>query len=138
MALNPHLSDTAASAAANAIAPLANSGKLELYSGTQPANANTAPASPPTNVLLATLTMAATAFPGGATGGVLTAGTITSGTAIATGTAAWWRLYESDAATALIDGSVGTGVNYNLVMNSAAIVTGATVAVSAMTVTITE
>ena len=71
-------------------------------------------------------------------GGVLTAGTITSGTAIATGTAAWWRLYESDAATALIDGSVGTGVNYNLVMNSAAIVTGATVAVSAMTVTITE
>ena len=138
MALNPHLADAAANAAANAIATLASGGKLELYSGVQPANANTGPASPPTNVLLATLTMAATAFPGGATGGVLTAGTITPGPAVASGTALWWRLYESDGTTPLVDGSVGTGVNYNLVMNSAAIVLGATVAVSAMVVTITE
>ena len=135
MALNPHLSDTAANAAADAIAALADAGKLEIFSGTQPANANTAPAGG--NHLLATLTMAATAFPGGATGGVLTADTITSGTAIYSATATWFRLYESNGTTAICDGSCGTS-NANLIMNSVAIVTGATVAVSAFTLTITE
>ena len=135
MALNPHLADAAANAAANAIATLANAGKLEIFSGTQAANANTAPDG--SNHLLATLTMAATAFPGGATGGVLTAGTITSGTAIYSATATWFRLYESDGTTSLCDGSCGTG-NANLIMNSVAIVSGATVAVSAFTLTITE
>ena len=70
MALNPHLADAAASAAADAISALANSGKLELYTGTQPANANTAPGVG--NTLLVTLTMNATAF-GAAVAGVLTA-----------------------------------------------------------------
>jgi hypothetical protein len=37
MALNPHLSDTSANAAAVAIGTLANSGQLAIYQGTQPA-----------------------------------------------------------------------------------------------------
>ena len=59
MALNPHLADAAANAAANAIAPLANSGKLRIYDGVQPANANAAIGG--VN-LLAELTMNAAAF----------------------------------------------------------------------------
>lgn len=135
MALNPHLADAAASAAADAISALANSGKLELYTGTQPANANTAPGVG--NTLLVTLTMNATAF-GAAVAGVLTANAIASGNAVASGTATWWRLFKSDGTTPLVDGSVGTGANYNAVMNSAAIVSGATVAISAFVLTITE
>lgn len=135
MALNPHLADAAANAAAEAIAALADSGIIRVYSGTQPANANTAPAVG--NHLLATLTLAATAFPGGATAGVVTADAITPGTAIYSATATWFRLLKADTTTALCDGSVGTG-NANLILNSTAIVSGAAVAVSAFTLTITE
>ena len=59
MALNPHLSDTSANAAAAAIGTLANSGTLAIYQGTQPANANGDASG---STLLATLSLAATAF----------------------------------------------------------------------------
>ena len=79
MALNPHLSDTSANAAAVAIGTLANSGQLAIYQGTQPANANGDASG---STLLATLTLAASAF-GAPTAGVITAGAITSGQAVA-------------------------------------------------------
>lgn len=133
MANNPHISDTAANAAADAIAPLANSGKLRIYDGSQPANAN---AGIGAATLLAELTMNATAF-GAAAAGVITANAITSGTAAATGTAAWFRIWKSDGTTSLMDGSVGTsGCDLNL--NSTAIQSGATVSVTSLTYTQTE
>lgn len=133
MALNPKFSDTSANAAANAIAALANGGDLKIYDGTQAVNANTAVGA---QVLLATLTFNATAF-GGAVAGVCTANAITSAAAVATSTATWFRALKSDHATVVFDGSIGTaGANINL--NATAIVTGATVAVSALTVTATE
>jgi hypothetical protein len=81
--------------------------------------------------------MAADAFPSPASGGVATAGAIAPGTAGYSATATWFRLLQSDTTTALCDGSVGTA-NANLVLNSTAIVSGAAVAVSAFTLTITE
>jgi hypothetical protein len=133
MALNPHFSDTAANAAANALTALLNSGKLRIYDGSQPANANTAVS---TQNLLAELTFNATAF-GGASAGVATANAITSATAAATGTAAWFRAVKSDGTTVVWDGSVGTsGANLNL--GTVAISSGATVSVSALTYTFTE
>jgi hypothetical protein len=133
MALNPHFSDTGANAAANALTALLNSGKLRIYDGSQPANANTAVS---TQTLLAELTFNATAF-GAASAGVAAANAITSATAAATGTAAWFRAVKSDGTTVVWDGSVGTsGANLNLA--TVAISSGATVSVSALTYTFTE
>ena len=136
MALTPHLSDTSANAAAAAIGTLANSGQLAIYQGTQPANAN---GSASGSTLLATLTLAASAF-GAPNAGVITAAAITSAQAVAGGTAQWFRVFESDGITALFDGSIGLtppgGANIN--MAATTIVQGAYVSVSALTFTVTE
>jgi len=133
VALNPHFSDTAANAGANAVAALCNSGKLRIYDGSQPANANTAVS---TQNLLAELTFNATAF-ASAVAGVCTANAITSAAAALSGTAAWFRAVQSNGTTVVFDGSVGTsGANLNL--TSVAISSGATVSVSALTYTFTE
>lgn len=131
MALSPKLSNTAANAAADAVCALANSGKLRIYDGAQPATADTAIT---TQTLLAELTLNATAF-GAASAGVATANAITSdASADATGTASWFRVLKSDGTTVLFDGSVGTsGCNLNL--NTTSIVAAAAVAVSALTYT---
>lgn len=128
-----NLSDAAANAEANAFGPLLNNGFIELYTGTQPANANTALSG---NTLLATLTFGSTAF-GSASAGVLTANAITSGTAVATGTATFARLYKSDGTTVVGDVTVGTsGAGINL--NTTSIVSGGLVSVTSYTHTVTE
>ena len=134
MALNPHLSDTSANAAAYAIGTLANSGTLAIYQGTQPANANGDASG---STLLATLTLSASAF-GAPTAGVITAAAITSAQAVAGGTAQWFRVFESDGITALFDGSVGLTSGNNINMAATTIVQGAYVSVSALTFTVTE
>ena len=134
MALTPHLSDTSANAAAAAIGTLANSGQLAIYQGTQPANAN---GSASGSTLLATLTLAASAF-GAPNAGVITAAAITSAQAVAGGTAQWFRVFESDGITALFDGSVGLTSGNNINMSATTIVQGAYVSVSALTFTVTE
>lgn len=133
MSTKANLSDTSANAEANALAPLLNSGTIQLYSGTKPANANTALSG---NTLLATMTFGATAF-GAAAAGVITANTITSGTAAATATATFARLFESNGTTVVMDLDVATsGAGLNL--NTTSIVSGATVSCSSFTHTVTE
>jgi len=115
----------------------AASGKLRIYSGTQPADAD---AGIGAGTLLAELTMGATAFGSAtstaSTNSVLTANAITSDTsADATGTAAWFRLWQSNGTTPILDGSVGTSAA-DMILNSVAIQVGATVAISAFTVTL--
>jgi len=130
MALNPHLDDAGANAAANAVTALCNSGFIDIMSGTQPAANGAA------TTVLASPTFGATAF-GAAASGVATANAIGSVAAGATGTASWFRAYKTDHTTAVFDGSIGTsGANLNL--NSTAIQSGATVSVTALTFTITE
>jgi hypothetical protein len=142
MANNPFFTDAVVIAMMTALTgSLPNSGKLELYTGTQPTDANTAIGA---QVLLVTLTLNATAFgtpvASGSAGSKVvtaTAGSITSGTAVATGTATWFRCFKSDGTTVLFDGSVGTsGCDLNL--NTTAIVSGGTVAATALTITQTE
>jgi hypothetical protein len=78
---------------------------LRIYSGTQPATADTALSG---NTLLAELTCGATFAPA-ASGGVATANAITQdSSADATGTATFFRLVKSDGTTVVCDGSVGT------------------------------
>src|SRR5689334_2272930 len=82
-----------------------NAALLRIYSGTQPASADTALSG---NTLLAELTCASP-FAGAASGGVLTASAITQdSSADATGTATFFRLVKSDGTTVVADGSVGT------------------------------
>ncbi len=129
MALNPKFSTASVNAKVDAQAALMNSGFMDIRDGTQPATANTAV----TGTLLVTLTFGATAF-GAGSGGVATANAITSGTAVATSTATWFRLFKSDHTTPVADGSVGTATS-NLVLSTAAIVSGATVSISAFSLT---
>jgi hypothetical protein len=104
--------------------------KLRIYSGTRPANV----AASITGTLLAELTCNATFAPA-ASGGVLTLNSITSdASADATGTATHFRLWNSAATTAMIDGDVGTsGSDLNL--NSTSLTIGGSVAVTSFTIT---
>jgi hypothetical protein len=132
MALNTRLGAAARNAAVDAItATIGASGKLRIYDGTQPTDADTAIGA---QNLLADLALSADAF-GDSSSGTATANAITSDTsADGTGTATWGSLLTS-ANVRKVDFSVGTsGANLNL--NSVAIQTGATVAVSAFTLTI--
>jgi len=128
-----NLSDTAANAEANALAPLINSGLIEFYTGTQPVNANTALSG---NTLLATLTFGSTAF-GAASAGAITANAITSGTAVASGTATFARVYKSDATTVVMDVAVGTSGS-GIVLPTTTITSGLPVQITAWVHTVTE
>ena len=133
MPADPRLTNAAASAAADAVVDRIDSGgagTIKIYTGTIPTDADTALGA---QTLLATLTFNATAF-GAASNGVATANAITSDTsADATGTAAWARI-ASGAGTTQMDVTVGTSgedINFNTV----SFVTGATVAITALTYT---
>ena len=106
---------------------LYNTGYIKIYDATGgvPANADTALGS---QVLLATLTFGATAFPAPSAGSA-TANAITQGTAAATATAAFYRAYKSDGTTVIEQGTVGTsGADLNL--NTTSIVSGGPVQVT--------
>ncbi len=133
MANNLKTSTVARNAALDGIAALANSGLVRIYDGSQPATPQTAISG---QVLLVTLTLNATAFPA-ASSGTLTANAITSGTNGNTGTAAWYRLLKSDGTTVLWDGSVGTATA-DLILNSVALSSGATTAITSLTYTLPE
>ena len=133
MAADPRLTNAAASAAADAVVDridAGGAGTIKIYTGTIPTDADTALGA---QVLLATLTFSATAF-GAAANGVATASAITSDTsADATGTAAWARI-ASGAGTTQMDVTVGTtGEDINF--NTVSFVSGATVAITALTYT---
>jgi hypothetical protein len=100
------LSNSATGTALDALAALLNNGYLRLYSGTRPADADTALSG---NTLLAELRFSATAFPA-SSGGVATANAITSdASADATGTATFYRALKSDGTTVVADGGVSSG-----------------------------
>ncbi len=111
-----------------ALVTLLNSGKLKIYSGTQPATEGVI-----TGTLLATLTLNATA--GTVSGGVLTFNAITSDTnAAATNTAGYAVLEESDSSTIIATGSVGTS-SADFILDTLSIVAGTTVSCTAGTLT---
>ena len=143
MANSPYFSTATVVAALSAVTILLNGGFLEIYAGTQPTDANTATSGQ--LLLSGGMTFAATAFGTPVATGVAgsrvvtaTANPIVSDTsASATGTAAWFRAYKSDGTTGVMDGSVGTtGCDLNL--NTTAIVIGATVSVTSLTISQNE
>jgi hypothetical protein len=131
MALNQKRSNYAANLAVDAMCGQLNTGYIRIYDSTQAADADTAVGA---QVLLAELRFGATAFAAGALG-VATANAITAdSSANATGTATWFRVLKSDGTTVVYDGSVGTATA-NLILNTVSIVTGASVSITALTLT---
>lgn len=141
MTNNPMVSDETAEAQADAVGAKCNNGYLEIYSGSQPTDANTAVTS---QVLLATLRFASTAFGASVASGTTpsrvataTANAISDVSASASGTAAWCRALKSDGTSVVMDGTVGTsGCDLNLVDTS--LTSGETVSISSFTVAVPE
>jgi hypothetical protein len=105
-------------------------GYIEIRSGTRPAG----PATTATGTLLATVTLADPAF-GAASSGVSTLTNPASVTAVATGTASWFRAFASDG-TARFDGRVtATGGGGDLTLTSVSITSGQSVDVTGGTLT---
>jgi hypothetical protein len=131
MASNLSLAANTAKVMLNAITTIASAGYIEIFSGTQPASSDTGIT---TQVELVSLPLNSTAF-GTPASGQMSAGAITPATAIATGTASWFRMYETDGTTAIMDGSVGTsGCDLNLV--STTITSGDIIGVTSFTITL--
>lgn len=136
MAKNTQLTNAVVNAQADALARQLDNGYLRIYSGTQPATADTGLSG---NTLLAELRFAATSAPA-ASAGVLTFNAITAdSSADATGTATFFRAYQSNGTSVVMDGTVGaTGSTSNLELNSASIVSGAQVSVTSFTHTVAK
>jgi hypothetical protein len=111
---------------------------INIYSGTVPADADTALSG---NTLLAQLTMSGTAFGAPtdlAPGARITAAAITSdSSADATGTASFFRILTQNAGTVVAQGTAGTATS-DLILNTVSITSGSTVSITAATVTLPE
>ena len=125
-----HISVAAQNAAASAVGALANGGTLLIYTGAMPAT----PATAASGTLLGTLTLSATAF-GAPSAGTITAAAITGATAVASGTAGYFRVLSSGS-VAEIDGTISaSGGGGELILSTTSIVSGATIDVSSWTIT---
>ena len=129
MASNLKYSNGTRNAQQQGLITYAGSGSIiHIYQGTQPANANTAISG---QTLLVSLTISG-GF-GTDSNGTLTLGTVSDGTAVATGTAEFFRITKSDNSTVIMDGSVGTsGCDLNL--NNTSIATTQIVGISSGTI----
>lgn len=128
------LSTAARNAAANAIAALADAGAgpgtVQVRTGAQPATPDDAA----TGTLLATFTLADPAYTAAVAGvAALDATPTLSTTAVADGTAGWFRLLDSTGA-AVLDGAVGT-VGQQMNLNTTTIGTGATIEITSGNIT---
>jgi len=104
---------------------------FEIYSGTQPANADTALSG---NTKLATLTASAVMW-GASAAGVLTLASVTDdSSADATGTATFCRMLTQAAGTVVADCDVATS-GATITLNTVSIVSGGTVSITAGTLT---
>jgi len=113
-----------------------NSGLINIYTGSAPANANAAV----TGTLLAAVTMNSTAF-AAPSGGVLTAGAMSSVTIAATGTAGYGRMVTSADTGALVTttqarvqfavGTSGSDMNFNTL----SLVSGGSFTITSLTYT---
>jgi len=111
----------------------AGAGTIQIRSGTRPAD----PATTATGTLLATVTCIDPAF-GAASSGAATLADPTSVTAVATGTATWFRALDSTGA-ACFDGSVtATGGGGDLTLGTVSITSGLAVDLTGGTITVPQ
>ena len=133
MAKDMKISAAAANAAVDAVRVLLDAGgagSVEVYGGSVPANV----AAGHGTDLLATITLAATAFSAAASG-VATAKTgTTAETSASSGTATFFRARQNGG-TDVIQGTCGVGT-FDMNMNTTSIAAGATVSLTSWTITL--
>jgi hypothetical protein len=106
-------------------------GTLKIYTGTQPATADTAAS----GTLLATFALPDPAFGASSSGTATLLGVPLSTTGAAAGTAGWFRV-EASAPTTIFDGAVGaTGSGAELELNTTTISVGVNVSITSGTFT---
>jgi len=110
-----------------------DAGTLEIYTGTQPADPNSAP----TGTLLCTITLPNPAF-GAAVAGVVTKAGTWADTATDTGTAGWARFISASTDETFDVVVTEDPLDNDLLINSADITIGNTVTVISLTVTIPQ
>lgn len=111
----------------DAITTFAGAGaKLRIYDGTRPATGGTA------TTLLAEFTLGSPFAPAAASA-TLSPTLPSNATAVATGTATWFRVVKADGTTHVLDGSAGTS-GTDMVLNTASITSGITVSVTTWSV----
>jgi hypothetical protein len=124
------------SAGLNAVTALLNGGSaagyVEIRTGTQPAD----PDDSASGTLLATITLNDPAF-GAASAGVATADVSPALTAaaVATGTAAWFRGYDSNDVPVIDGSATATGGGGDCQLNTTALVAAVDVTITAWTIT---
>lgn len=137
-----HISNAAAKAACDVLVDLFDAGSgpgtLKIYSGTRPVDVDTAISS---QTVLVSFTFADPAF-GSAVdannGGTATANAINPVTASATGTASFFRAFDSNG-LAILDGTVSdTSGSGDLKLSSTSILSGIDVTVVSLTATMPE
>ena len=101
---------------------------IHIYDGTQPSNANTAISG---QTLLVSLAISGSF--GTDSNGTITLSSVTNGTAVASGTAQFFRITKSDGTTVVMDGSVGTS-SADMILNNTSIANGQTVSISSGTI----
>jgi hypothetical protein len=141
MAVGFYIPNATALVAADAIADSFDSGTaalITIYSGSVPADADTALGA---QVVLAELLMNATAFGAAADdtpGAIVTAAAITSdSSANNAGTASFFRVHDQSGGTIKCQGTVGTS-SADLILNTVSITAGSTVSISAFTILLPE
>ena len=129
MASNLKYSNGTRDAQQQGLITFAGSGAIiNIYSGTQPVNANTAISG---QTLLVSLVVPGTF--GTDSNGTITVGSVNNGTAVASGTASFFRITKADGTTVVMDGSVGvSGADMNL--NNTSINTTQIVSISSGTI----
>jgi hypothetical protein len=132
MAQNPHFLLALRNTILNAVnTSVGTTAVLNFYAGVQPADVSSATTA--ANTVVATLSFTSTSAFAAASAGVLTANSITSDSSAAGGTTTWFSICKNTGAR-VVDGSVGVSAS-DVVLNSTSIATGATVALTAFTVT---
>lgn len=135
---NLRISNAVRSALADTFDDQANSGAsaatIKLYSGTQPATADTALSG---NTLLATFTLDDPAFGAASTGVITLGGTPRTTTGAAAGTATFFRMESNGSGNVgtICDGDVGTS-SATLILNTTTISVGVNVSITSGTITV--
>lgn len=108
--------------------------RLLIRTGSPPANPETAAS----GTLLATVLLHTPPSFGSASTGVITADTIGNVTVAASGTAGWFRIVDKDN-NAMIDGDItATGGGGDITFDNITFVSGGTVAISSLTITVPQ
>lgn len=128
------ISTTARNAACDAVVDLidggAGAGTIDIRTGSKPATVATTA----TGTLLATVTLADPAF-GSASSGAAAGTDPSAVTAVADGTAGWFRVKDSNGA-GIMDGTVtATGGGGDMTLSTTSITTGLSVDITSLTVT---